>query len=65
MLAIVGGLLFVTFILVGHDFIGGEAKAGLTDPETVLALITTVAGGLLGALGGWRRGRRRAAQPQT
>ena len=27
-------------------------------------LITTLAGGLLGALGGWRRGRR-PAQPQA
>jgi hypothetical protein len=60
-----GGLLFGTFILFGHAFIGGEAKADLPNPEILLVLITTVAGGLLGALGGWRRGRRRPAQPQT
>jgi hypothetical protein len=60
---ITGGLLFGTFILFGHEFIGGEAKADLPSPEILLVLITTVAGGLLGALGGWRRGRR-PATPQ-
>ena len=59
-----GGLLFGTFILFGHAFIGGEAKADLPHPEILLVVITTVAGGLLGALGGWRRGRR-TAQPQA
>jgi hypothetical protein len=62
---VTGGLLFGTFILFGHAFLGGEAKADLPHPEILLVLITTVAGGLLGALGGWRRGRRRPAQPQT
>jgi hypothetical protein len=56
-----GGLLFGTFILFGHAFLGGEAKADLPHPEILLVLITTLAGGLLGALGGWRRGRRTAA----
>ena len=59
-----GGLLFGTFILFGHAFLGGEAKADLPHPEVLLVLITTLAGGLLGALGGWRRGRR-PAQPQA
>jgi hypothetical protein len=59
-----GGLLFGTFILFGHAFIGGEAKADLPNPEILLVLITTLAGGLLGALGGWRRSRRLAhSQP--
>ena len=62
---VTGGLLFGTFILVGHEFIGGEAKADLPEPKILLVLITTLAGGLLGALGGWRRGRRRATEPQT
>jgi hypothetical protein len=56
-----GGLLFGTFILFGHAFLGGEAKADLPHPEVLLVLITTVAGGLLGLLGGWLRGRRKAA----
>jgi hypothetical protein len=53
-----GGLLFGSFILVGHAFLGGDAKADLPEPEVLLVLITTLAGGLLGALGGWRRSRR-------
>jgi hypothetical protein len=59
-----GGLLFGTFILFSHSFVGGDAKADLPSPEILLVLITTVVGGLLGALGGWRRGRR-PAQPQA
>ena len=53
-----GGLLFGTFILFAHEILGNEAKADLPSPEILLVLITTLAGGLLGALGGWRRGRR-------
>jgi len=58
---VTGGLLFGTFILFGHAFIGGDAKADLPSPEILLVVITTLAGGLLGALGGWRRGRRPAS----
>jgi hypothetical protein len=54
---IAGGLLFGTFILVGHQ-VSGEAKADLPHPEILLVVITTVAGALLGALGARRRGRR-------
>jgi hypothetical protein len=61
---VTGGLLFGTFILFGHAFFGGDAKASLPSPEILLVVITTVAGGLLGALGAWRRGRR-PAQPQA
>jgi hypothetical protein len=62
---VTGGLLFGTFILFGNAFFGGDSKVDLPHPEVLLVLITTLAGGLLGALGGWRRGRRRPAQPQT
>ena len=61
---VTGGLLFGTFILFGHAFVGGEAKADLPHPEILLVVVTTVAGGLLGLFGGWVR-RRRPAQPQT
>ena len=54
---VAGGLLFGTFILVGHE-ISGEAKAELPKPEILLVVITTVAGALLGALGARRRARR-------
>jgi hypothetical protein len=57
---VTGGLLFGTFILFAHSFAGAEAKADLPSPEILLVVITTLAGGLLGALGGWRRGRRLA-----
>jgi hypothetical protein len=53
-----GGLLFGTFILFGHAFSGADAKADLPEPELLLIVITTVFGGLLGALGGRVRGRR-------
>jgi hypothetical protein len=59
-----GGLLFGTFILFGHSFTGGDAKANLPHPEILLVLITVIGGGLLGMLGGWLRGRRHAA-PQA
>lgn len=55
---ITGGLLFGSFILFVHALDGGEAKAHLPSPQILLVVITTVVGGLLGALGGWRRSRR-------
>jgi hypothetical protein len=61
---VVGGLLFGTFILFGNAFFGGDSKVELPNPEILLVAITTVAGGLLGALGGWRRSRR-PAQPEA
>jgi hypothetical protein len=55
---IAGGLLFGTFILVGHSVFGMEAKAKLPDPHGVLVGITTVFGAILGAVGGALRARR-------
>ncbi len=54
-----GGLLFGTFILVGHELSGVEPKADLPHPQILLVLITTVLGAGLGALGGRSRSRRR------
>ena len=54
---ICGGLLFGTFILVGHSVFGMEAKAKIPDPHGVLIGITTVFGGILGAVGGALRAR--------
>ena len=64
---VTGGLLFGTFILLGHHVSGSEPKADLPHPEGMLVVITTVLGALLGALGGWMRGRRerRGAAPAT
>lgn len=55
---VVGGALFGTFILFGHEFSGLEEKVHLPEPAILLVAITTVAGGLLGALGGRSRGKR-------
>ena len=54
---IIGGLLFGTFILVGHSVFGMEAKAKIPDPHGVLVGITTVFGAILGAIGGALRAR--------
>jgi hypothetical protein len=58
---VAGGLLFGTFILVGHEISGMEPKAELPHPEILLVVITTAFGVGLGALGARRRRRRQAA----
>lgn len=55
---IVGGLLFGVSILAFKEVGGGEPKAELPEPETVLVLITVGFGAILGALGGRRRAKR-------
>jgi hypothetical protein len=57
---VAGGLLFGTFILVGHEISGMEPKAELPHPHILLVVITTTFGVLLGALGARRRGRSSA-----
>ena len=54
---ICGGLLFGTFILVGHSVFGMQADAKIPDPHGVLVGITTVLGGILGSIGGALRAR--------
>lgn len=58
---VVGGVLFGSFILLGHEMTGAEAKAELPEPAILLVAITTVAGSLLGTLGGRSRSRRTPA----
>lgn len=53
-----GGLLFGTFILVGHSVFHDTAKVTLPHPHGVLVGFTTLAGGILGAIGGGRRAKR-------
>ena len=63
---ICGGLLFGVFILVGHSIFHDTAKATLPHPHGVLVGITTILGGILGAIGGGRRAKREgAAAPKT
>ena len=62
-----GGILFGTFILAVHALTGMERKAHLPEPEFLLVVITTVAGIVLGALGGRSRAKRdrQAAAPSA
>jgi hypothetical protein len=60
---LLGGLVFGSFILLGHKIAGTDPKADLPDPQVGLVIVTTLAGGLLGALGGRFRARREGAEP--
>ncbi len=57
----VGGTLFGSFILIGHEIHGHEAKADLPDPHVLLIVATAAFGMILGAVGGHVRGRYEAA----
>ena len=54
---LLAGFLFGSFILIGHEIHGADARANLPDPEILLVLITTILGCLSGAFGGWLRAR--------
>jgi hypothetical protein len=60
---LIGGLVYGSFILLGHEIAGTDAKAHLPDPHAVLAVVTSLAGGVLGALGARFRARREQAEP--
>ena len=60
---LLGGLVFGSFILLGHKIAGTEPKADLPDPQVGLVILTTVVGGILGGLGGRFRARREGAEP--
>src|SRR3954452_8614958 len=47
---IIGGMLFGTFILVGHSIFHDTAKATLPDPHGVLVAVTTILGAIFGAI---------------
>ncbi len=52
---LMGGLLFGSFILIGHEIANNEPKASLPDPAAGLVFATTIGGAILGALGArWR-----------
>ena len=59
----IGGLVYGSFILIGHEIANNEPKAHLPDPQAGLAFVTTLGGAILGALGAyWRtRHERRVA----
>jgi hypothetical protein len=60
---LLGGLVYGSFILLGHKIAGTDPKADLPDPQVGLVILTTVVGGVLGGLGGRFRARRETAEP--
>jgi hypothetical protein len=60
---LLGGLVYGSFILLGHKIAGTDPKADLPDPQVGLVILTTVVGGILGGLGGRFRARREAVEP--
>jgi hypothetical protein len=60
---LLGGLVYGSFILLGHKIAGTDPKAELPDPQVGLVILTTVVGGILGGLGGRFRARREGAEP--
>lgn len=61
MRGVVGGTLFGSFILIGHEIHGHDPKADLPDPPVLLIVITAAFGAILGAIGGRARSRAEAA----
>ena len=53
-----GGLVFGSFVLLGLEILNTDPKAYLGDPRAGLVFVTTIAGGVLGALGAGYRARR-------
>jgi hypothetical protein len=57
---VIGGLIFGSFILIGHEIMNNEPKAHLPEPQSGLVFATTLFGGILGALGAhWRKRQER------
>jgi uncharacterized membrane protein YccC len=59
----IGGLIYGSFILIGHEIANNEPKAHLPDPQGGLVFATTLFGAILGALGAYlvtRRARDRS-----
>jgi hypothetical protein len=52
----IGGLIFGSFILLGNEILNPEeTKVHLPEPQVGLVFVTTLAGAILGAVGGsWR-----------
>jgi hypothetical protein len=55
----IGGLIFGSFILLGNEMLDpDETKAHLPEPQVGLVFVTTLAGAILGAIGGSLRARQ-------
>jgi hypothetical protein len=56
----IGGLVYGSFILIGHEIANNEPKAHLPDPQAGLVFATTLFGAILGGLGAnWRMRQER------
>jgi hypothetical protein len=51
------GLVFGSFILLGLEILNAHPEAYLGKPQSGLAIVTTIVGGILGGLGGAYRAR--------
>jgi hypothetical protein len=54
----IGGLVFGSFILIGHEIMNNEPKADLPDPQSGLVFVTALGGAILGGLGARYRKRQ-------
>jgi uncharacterized membrane protein YccC len=59
----IGGLVFGSFILIGHEIANNDPKAHLPDPQGGLVFATALGGAILGGLGAYWRSRRREPGP--
>jgi hypothetical protein len=59
----IGGLVFGSFILIGHEIANNAPKAHLPDPQGGLAFATTLFGAILGGLGAYWRSRQPEPDP--
>ena len=50
--------MFGSFVLLGLEILNNEPEAYLGDPQVGLVFVTTIVGGILGALGASYRSRR-------
>jgi sugar phosphate permease len=55
---VIGGLVYGSFILIGHEIMNNEPKADLPDPQGTLAVVTARGGAILGGLGARYRRRQ-------
>ena len=55
---LIGGLVFGSFILIGHEIANNAPKAHLPDPQGGLVFATTLGGAILGGLGAYWRSRQ-------
>jgi hypothetical protein len=58
----IGGLVYGSFVLIGHEIANNAPKAHLPDPQGGLVFATTLFGAILGGLGAYWATRRAPAR---